>query len=207
MSLWIKICGIGSEAALAAARDAGVDAVGFVFHAGSPRNLHPERAAALVAGLARGITRVAVTHGPSQSLVDDIVAGFRPDVLQTDVADLARLRLPAGLALLPVLRSGQALPAPLPARCLYESAASGKGELADWAAARDCALATQLVLAGGLNPENVGTAIATVRPFGVDVSSGVESGPGIKDVGMIHAFVAAARAAAAQPVEIREWSR
>ena len=207
MSVWIKICGLSSAAALAAAREAGADAVGFVFHTGSPRNLTPERAAALLVHVPRGIVKVAVTRHPSQGLLDDILAGIRPEVLQTDAEDLAHLSLPAGLAVLPVLRSGQPLPARLPARCLYESAASGAGALADWDAARAIASATQLVLAGGLDSSNVAAAIAAVRPFGVDVSSGVESSPGIKDVAMIHAFVAAARAAAAQPVEIRELPR
>lgn len=207
MSVWIKICGLTSEAAVAAAREAAVDAVGFVFHVGSARNLTPGRAAALVAGLPGGIARVAVTREPSQSLIEEILGVFRPDALQSDAADLTRLRLPAGLALLPVLRSGQPPPAVLPTRCLYESAESGTGALADWSLACEYALATELVLAGGLTPQNVGTAIALVRPFGVDVSSGVESSPGTKDVAMIHSFVAAARAAAAQSVEILELPR
>ena len=207
MSMWIKICGLTTEAAVAAAREAGVDAVGFVFHPGSSRNLSADRAAALVAGLPRGIARVAVTRDPSQSLIDEVLGGFRPDVLQTDAADLGRLRLPAGLSVLPVLRSGQLPPAALPARCLYESAESGTGSLADWSLACEYALATELVLAGGLTPHNVGAAIGLVQPFGVDVSSGVESAPGIKDVAMIHAFVVAARAAAAQSMQIRELPR
>lgn len=207
MSVWIKVCGLNSEAAVAAAREAGIDAVGFVFHAGSARNLTPGRAAALVASLPSGIARIAVTRDPSQSLIDEILAAFRPDALQSDAADLTRLRLPAGLAVLPVLRSGQPTPAVLPTRCLYESAESGAGALADWSLAGEYAPATELVLAGGLTPFNVGSAIALVRPFGVDVSSGVESSPGTKDVAMIHAFVAAARAAAAQSVETLELPR
>ena len=73
--------------------------------------------------------------------------------------------------------------------------------------ARDYARATELVLAGGLTPLNVGDGIARIRPFGVDVSSGVESSPGVKDVAMIHAFVTAARAAAARSTEIWELRR
>ena len=207
MSVWIKICGLNSDAAVAAAREAAVDAVGFVFHAGSARNLAPDRAAALVAGLPSGIARIAVTRDPSQSLIDEILSVFRPDALQSDAADLRRLRLPAGLAVLPVLRSGQRPPAVLPKRCLYESAASGMGALADWSLACEYAVATELVLAGGLTPLNVGSAIALVRPFGVDVSSGVESSPGVKDVAKIHEFIAAARAAAAQLVQILELPR
>ena len=207
MSIWVKICGLRTPEAIAAAREAGADAIGFVFHAGSPRNLAPAEAAALLIHVPRGIVKVAVTRNPSQALVDDILAGIRPEVLQTDAADLPYLSLPAGLAVLPVLRSGAALPRTLPRRCLYESAASGAGQLADWPAARALAAATELVLAGGLDAENVAAAIAAVRPFGVDVSSGVESGPGVKDVAKIHAFVAAARAAVAEPVHLRELPR
>ena len=206
-SVWIKVCGLTTEAAVAAAREAGVDAVGCVFHAGSPRNLSPGRAAALLADLPRGIARVAVTRDPSQALIDQILGDFRPDVLQSDAADLARLSLPTTLAVLPVLRSGQAPPAALPRRCLYESAESGAGSLADWSLACEYALASELVLAGGLTPLNVAAAISLVQPFGVDVSSGVESSPGVKDVAMIHSFVAAARAAAARSMEIRELPR
>jgi phosphoribosylanthranilate isomerase len=196
MSLWIKICGLTSAAAVGAALDAGVDALGFVFHAGSPRNLTPARAAALAAGVPPGVLRVAVTQHPAPALVAAIATGFAPDLLQTDAGDLATLTLPAGLAVLPVLRSGERLPAALPARCLYESAASGSGRRADWREARALAARTELILGGGLTPDNVAAAIAAVRPFGVDVSSGVESAPGTKDVARIHAFVAAARAAA-----------
>jgi len=198
MRVWIKICGLTSQAAVRAAVDAGVDAVGFVFHAGSPRNLTPARAAALARAVPPGITRVAVTQHPPQALVDAIATDFAPGLLQTDVADLGSLSLPPGLAWLPVLRSGEGLPATLPVRCLYESATSGAGRTADWREACELASRTELILGGGLRPENVAAAIGAVRPFGVDVSSGVESAPGTKDVARIHAFVAAARAAAAQ---------
>jgi phosphoribosylanthranilate isomerase len=194
--LWVKVCGLTSEAALGAALAAGVDAVGFVFHAGSPRNLTPARAAALAAAVPRAVSRVAVTRHPTQQLIDAIVAQFVPDALQTDLEDLATLRLPESLARLPVLRSGWPGTEPLPPRCLFESADSGRGRRADWPQATALAVRTELVLAGGLDPGNVAAAVATVRPFGVDVSSGVESAPGVKDVALIHKFVAAARAAA-----------
>lgn len=195
--IWIKICGLTSPEAVAAALEAGVDAVGFVFHPSSPRHLTPAAAALLARAVPAGVLRVAVTRAPSQAEVEAILAGFAPDALQADAADLDRLRLPAGLARLPVLRSGAVLPAPLPRRCLFESADSGRGVTADWGAARALAAGTELVLAGGLTAANVAGAIAAVRPFGVDVSSGVETAPGRKDAARIHDFVAAARAAAA----------
>lgn len=196
MKLWIKICGLTSDEAVAAAVAAGVDALGFVFHAPSPRNLTPAAAATLARGLPRHVVKVAVTLQPSQALIDALIAGFGPDLLQADAADLTRLHLPAGLGVLPVLRSGAPLPARLPPRCLYESARSGSGLAADWAAARALAGRTELVLAGGLSAANVAAAIRAVRPFGVDVSSGVEHLPGAKDPAKITEFVAAARAAA-----------
>lgn len=207
MSIWIKVCGLGSELAVAAALDAGADAVGFVFHAGSPRNLALGRASALGALVPQRVKKVAVVLHPSQALVDSIIAALAPDLLQTDAEDIAGLRLPRGLTTLPVLRSGAPRPVPLPARCLFESPTSGAGRRADWQEARALAAACELVLAGGLDAANVAEAVSAVRPAGVDVSSGVESAPGIKDVGMIHAFVAAARAAAARSHGIRESMR
>lgn len=198
MSAWIKICGLTSPEAVATAVEAGADAVGFVFHAASPRHLAPAAAAALARAVPPSVLRVAVTRHPTQAQVEAIIADFRPDALQTDVADFEGLRLPAALGRLPVLRTGAAPPAQLPRRCLYESADSGRGATADWQAAAALARRTELVLAGGLTPANVAAAIAAVRPFGVDVSSGVERAPGRKDTGLIRDFIAAARAAAAQ---------
>lgn len=190
---WIKICGLTTHEAVAAALACGVDAVGFVFHASSPRNVTPQRAADLARDVPAHVARFAVTLHPAQSLVDEIVAVFRPDVLQTDAVDLETLRVPDGIATLPVVRAGAPLPPRLPPRLLYEGPRSGAGTVADWDAARALARRTELVLAGGLDPQIVSAAIACVLPFGIDVSSGVESGPGIKDPQLIRAFVAAAR--------------
>ena len=196
MTLWVKICGLTSADAVGAAVDAGADAVGFVFHGASPRHVEPATALALASAVPAGVLRVAVTRHPTQAEVDAIVAGFRPDALQTDAGDFDGLRLPAALGRLPVLRTGTAAPAALPRRCLYESADSGRGATADWHEAGLLARRTELVLAGGLSAESVALAIAAVRPFGVDVSSGVESAPGRKDPRKIREFIAAARAAA-----------
>jgi phosphoribosylanthranilate isomerase len=98
---------------------------------------------------------------------------------------------------LPVLRSGATLD-DVPSRFLYEGAVSGAGTTADWSQAVSLARRGELVLAGGLDAANVGDAIARVRPFGVDVSSGVESSRGVKDPARIREFVSAARAAHAR---------
>lgn len=195
MSGFIKICGLKSERAVIAAIEAGADAVGFVFHPGSPRHIEPFVAAVLAAHVPPGIPCIAVTRHPTQEAIDDILDAFEPDALQTDVEDFARLELPDELVRLPVLRAGAVMPSPMPGRFLYEGPESGRGATVDWDGARDLATQGQLVLAGGLSPDNVADAIRRARPFGVDVSSGVESEPGIKDPARIRAFVAAARAA------------
>jgi phosphoribosylanthranilate isomerase len=192
--MWIKICGMTDERAVAVALDLAVDAVGFVF-APSVRRLTPARAAELARPVRTRIACVAVTQHPTQAEVDAIVRAFAPDVLQTDIEDLAGLRLPETLARLPVLRAGTALCGVPPARLLFEGPRSGAGALADWTQAAEQARATQLILAGGLDAVNVGEAIRRVRPFGVDTSSGVESRPGRKDPDKMKAFVDAARAA------------
>lgn len=190
--MWIKICGMTSAAAVAAALDAAVDAIGFVL-AASARRL-TARAAAQLAAPARGrVSCVAVMHHPTQDEVDAALAEFAPDLLQTDLSDLATLRLPVTLGRLPVVRAGQALSEALPARVLFEGPVSGTGMPCDWSAAGSLARRTELVLAGGLTAENVRAAIGAVRPFGVDVSSGVEERPGVKSAAEIARFVRAAR--------------
>jgi phosphoribosylanthranilate isomerase len=191
--MWIKICGLTSPEAVTAALEHAVDALGFVF-AESVRRVTPAQAAQLSRRARGRAPCVAVLRHPSQALVDEVLAVFRPDVLQSDAADLATLRLPQGLALLPVLRAAPA--GPLPPRLLFEGASSGSGRTADWGTAHALARRTQLVLAGGLNRGNVGAAIAAVHPFGVDVSSGVEECPGVKSPAAIGDFVQAVRAAA-----------
>jgi phosphoribosylanthranilate isomerase len=200
VKLWIKICGLTTEPGVAAAVESGVDAVGFVF-APSSRRVTAERAQALAAAVPASIARVAVMLHPMQQAVDEMLRAFRPDVLQTDASDFDALVLPASLGRLPVLRPQTRDPDPLPARVLMEGARSGTGEIADWTRARALARRTELVLAGGLDAANVATAIAAVRPFGVDVSSGVEDAPGRKSPQRIVDFVAAARQAAASQSE------
>jgi phosphoribosylanthranilate isomerase len=190
--MWIKICGMTTPEAVAAAVDAGVDAIGFVF-AKSVRQVTPERAALLAAPARRRVRCVAVTRHPSQQDIDRILEDFKPDVLQTDAVDLRSLLLPMELDLLPVLRNAQD-GEDLPARLLFEGLASGTGMPCDWSAAHQVARRTELVLAGGLNPNNVASAIAQVQPFGIDVSTGVEARPGVKSPAQIVLFVTVARA-------------
>ena len=198
--MWIKICGLTTPQAVNAALDLKVDALGFVF-AKSARRLSAEQAAQLAQPAEGRARRVAVTRHPTQAAVEEILEVFRPDVLQSDAADLERLRLPATLELLPVVRDVAGAPLNLPARILFEGALSGSGVASDWQAARQLAQRTQLILAGGLNRGNVGAAIARVRPFGVDVSSGVEQRPGLKSPAQMQECVEAVRAAARAPAQ------
>jgi phosphoribosylanthranilate isomerase len=196
MSIWVKICGVTDEHAIEAAVKAGVDAIGFVFHAASPRNLDVARARELGRLVPAGVLKIAVMRDPAQMLIDTVLREFGPDQLQLDLADLAHITVPAGTAVLPVLRTGQSSTTALPTRFLFEGAGSGIGERADWQMAKALAPHGELVLAGGLDAGTVHQAITSVRPFGVDVSSGVESIRGRKDPRKIVEFVEAARSAA-----------
>ncbi len=195
--LWIKICGLRSVEAIEAAAAAGADAVGFVFHAPSSRHLEPGQARELAAAVPAGVERVAVFLHPTQAAVDAAIDAVRPDWVQADADDLQTLALPAGQKTLPVFRTGRPLsPEQVRGRrFLLESAHSGAGAVADWTTARTLAPVGELVLAGGLDVANVADAIEAVRPFGVDVSSGVERSRGVKDAALIRDFVNAVRAA------------
>jgi phosphoribosylanthranilate isomerase len=190
--MWIKICGLTTRDAVTAAVEAGVDAIGFVF-APSKRHVNVLQAMELTRGVPSSVLRIAVMQHPAQVLVDEVCALFKPDFLQTDYEDLPGLTV--SVPTLPVVRAGHVVPSLLPSRVLFEGPVSGAGETADWNRAAELAKQTQLILAGGLNPSNVAEAIARVRPFGVDVSSGVESAPGVKDVRKIAEFVRAVREA------------
>jgi phosphoribosylanthranilate isomerase len=191
--MFVKICGMTDEAAVEASVAAGADAVGFVFFHKSPRNLTPAAAATLASGLPDTVRKVAVMLHPDGTLWEEVQRALRPDILQTDLADFACLEVDPAIEKWPVLREGS-LPGELPDTFVYEGRMSGKGQAVDWEVAADIAKRGRMILAGGLNALNVSDAIARVRPWGVDVSSAVESAPGIKDAGRISEFVAAAKA-------------
>jgi phosphoribosylanthranilate isomerase len=194
-SPFIKICGMTTPVAVSTALTCEVDAIGFVF-AASVRRLTLGRANELAAPARGKVACVAVTRHPTRDEVAAILRDFKPDILQTDIDDITGLDLPKTLSVLPVMRSGSAPACALPGRVLFEGPVSGSGQVTDWAAAADLARRCQVILAGGLNPLNVGIAVRQVRPFGVDVSSGVEDQPGVKSADRIEKFVAAARMAA-----------
>jgi phosphoribosylanthranilate isomerase len=192
--MFVKICGLTDRAGIDAAVESGADAVGFVF-AESVREIDPDRAQALCSDLPPAIVRVAVMHHPTPERVEDVIERFGPDWIQTDARDFDGLDVPATIARLPVYRDGETPPAgELPARLLFEGRVSGSGSTADWDEARRLAGSAELILAGGLDADNVSAAIEYVKPFGVDVSSGVEHTRGRKDPRRIREFVARVRA-------------
>ena len=195
MPLFVKICGLKTADMVAAAVHAGADAIGFVF-AESPRQVTPDEARALTRDVPASVVRVAVMKPPEQADVDAVCEQFAPDCLQTDAADFATLQLPAGIMPLPVFRDTPDLDKEALAaspEALFEAAVSGAGQRANWSRAAELARRTRLILAGGLDPENVADAVGQVRPWGVDVSSGVEKQRGVKDRDKIAAFITAAR--------------
>jgi phosphoribosylanthranilate isomerase len=193
--LFIKICGMTTAVGVDAALSCEVDAIGFVF-ARSVRQVDTRQANELAAIARRKVACVAVTRHPTRALIAEILRDFKPDILQTDIDDIETLDLPESLSVLPVVRPGPQRACVMPRRMLYEGPVSGSGQTTDWETAAGLALRGELILAGGLNSVNVGVAVHRVRPFGVDVSSGVEAQPGVKSAEKIEQFVAAARMAA-----------
>lgn len=196
MSVFVKICGLKDAADVRAAVDAGADAIGFVF-AESVRRVTPAEASMASRDAPRAVRRVAVMRHPDPAEWQEVLEGFGPDVLQTDAADFEVLDVPDDVERWPVLREGFDESLDLPRIFLYEGRSSGAGETVDWARAADVARRGRMILAGGLTAANVAEAIDTVNPWGVDVSSAVESGRGIKDPARIRQFIDAAKAAGA----------
>ncbi len=194
MTTLVKICGLTTSEAVRAAAEAGADAVGFVF-AESVRRVKPAMAGRLAADLPPGVVKVAVMRHPSQADIDEVMDCLQPEFLQTDAEDYDRITLVGTCRPLPVFRAGRPFPERLPRLLLFEGPVSGSGEVADWEHARKLALETRVVLAGGLTSGNVEAAMRAVRPYGVDVSSGVESEPGIKSARLIRNFIEAVREA------------
>lgn len=202
----IKVCGIRDLDAALAAAEAGADAIGFIFHPDSPRFIEPAAAAPIMWSLPPMISTVAVT-------VDLSVDEFA-DIEQTCPATLTQLhgREPeavvraCGPNLIKAFRYDHATIVSQLTRwgavdevdaVLIDGSDGGQGDAFDWSQLVEHAKGFEkpIFLAGGLTPDNVGEAIAAVRPYAVDVSSGVESAPGVKDLGLIAEFCQAVREA------------
>lgn len=195
MRLHVKICGISDVETAVAASEAGADAVGFVF-ADSVRRIEPLDAARIASELPGRVQKVAVFLRPKSEYVERVLMDFPADIVQVDHGATS---LPNGPRLLPVFREGddvvlaRYLEGTVSRRFHYEGRSSGMGATVDWQHARGHARRGLMTLAGGLDPTNVARALSIVEPFGVDVSSGVESAPGVKDPGRIRAFIEAVR--------------
>jgi len=198
---WVKVCGLTRTEDVAAAVAAGADAVGIVLIPSSPRFVSRERAGALAAA-AEGVRRVLLTVdlAPAElaALLDEIGA----DAIQpygAHATAVAAAAVAAGIFVLrPVLvAAALELPAPGEGVPLLDATAGaalgGTGRRFDWALATG--IEGPWVLAGGLGPDNVAEAVTTLRPWGVDASSGLEAAPGIKDHGRVTAFVREAKRA------------
>jgi len=195
MTICIKICGLTSADMISAAVDAGANAIGFVFTE-SPRQVSVARACDLARYLPAHVVRVAVMRCPTPAQWQEVATGFHPDWLQTDAADFTQLAVDDAVVRLPVFRDSASLDACAVAsapRALFEGAVSGAGQRANWDRAAELARTTRLMLAGGLDAGNVARAIRQVSPWGVDVSSGVETSRGVKDRDKITAFIQAVR--------------
>jgi phosphoribosylanthranilate isomerase len=202
---FVKICGIRDMQIAQVCVDAGADAIGFVFADGSPRNISLESAIEIQSDLPRTMSSFAVVRNPSpEDLALEMWSGgiqFHGDE-SIDFVQRARgssrmiiKAINAGVEDILKWDSTSAIDA-----LLVDGSAAGSGQTHDDAwlkqlAALRSTLKKPLILAGGLTPENVGVAIKLVKPAGVDVSSGVEIARGVKDAGLIRAFIAAAREA------------
>jgi phosphoribosylanthranilate isomerase len=217
MPLDIKICGLKTDDTLAAALDGGASHVGFIFFPKSPRNILPDDAGRLRQA-ARGRARaVAVTVDADDAFVEEIVSAMQPDMLQLHGSEtparVAEVKARYGL---PVMKAFSVSTADdlekikpfvgVADRFLFDAKPpkgsdlpGGNGVSFDWTLMAALDPGVDYMLSGGLNANNIGEALRLTGAPGIDISSGVESAPGVKDVGMIDAFfraVASGRSAA-----------
>lgn len=201
----VKICGIRDEAALEAAVGAGADWIGLNFFPRSPRVVSAREAAALHRRLEGHVPSVGLFVEPADDEIERVLDAAPLDILQVytsvERAEAIRVRFGRPVWLAHGVRCAADLPAATTLDGLVIEARppadadrpGGNGVRFDWAIARDWTAPAAWMLAGGLTPDNVGAAIAASAAPAVDVSSGVESAPGIKDPMLIGRFIAAAR--------------
>ncbi len=200
----VKICGITRPEDAALAERAGADAIGMIFAERSKRRVDAMQAAEIAAAVGPLVTRVGVFVDASPDDVRRLVGALRLDAVQLHGAETpavaAALRPSVQVikawSFTPGLRPEVMTRYPADA-VLIDGLRPGSGERFDWEQAAGLRQLPRLILAGGLDPENVAEGIAALRPYAVDVASGVESEPGVKDPAKVHAFVEAVRAAEA----------
>jgi phosphoribosylanthranilate isomerase len=204
MQTQVKICGITSVADAQAAAEAGADLIGLMFYEGSPRHISLATAAEISRSLSPFVQRVGVFVNPSEELVLRAIGECGLNLLQFHGDESSDFCTQFGLMSLKALRVRDAESLrqlehfntdAFLLDAYSKSGLGGTGETFNW----DLAVAAQkfgkpIFLAGGLTPENIADAVRKVRPFAVDVSSGVESSPGKKDAAKVRAFIQAAKA-------------
>jgi phosphoribosylanthranilate isomerase len=209
----VKICGLSTEATMRGALDAGADLVGLVFFSKSPRNVPLAQAAELAALARNRADIVALVVDPTDAALDDIAAALKPDLLQLHGKEtpqrVAAIRARYGRPVMKAVAVETAADAE--AARAYASLADiilfdaktpkggvlpgGNGVTFDWHALETVKDDMTWMLSGGLTADNVANAIRLTSARSVDVSSGVESAPGVKDIALIRRFIAAAKAA------------
>lgn len=212
MSLLVKICGLSTRETLDVALDAGADMVGFVFFPPSPRHLSQELGRDLGRQVERRALKVALTVDADDATLDNIMDALSPDIFQLhgkeSVARVRDIKQRFGRPVMKVVPVATAadlavLPgyAAIADRILFDARApkdatrpGGLGEPFDWHLLENLDLKLPYMVSGGLHAENVAQALRVTGAGGVDVSSGVESAPGVKDPELIKAFIRAARA-------------
>ncbi len=200
----IKICGLTRPEDVEAVSALGAAYVGFVFAASSPRRVSSENARALAAACPRGVLKVGVFADEPPAFVREAVAAAGLDLAQLHrrltEEDVAATPVPVIAVARPAPR-GFALPRPeILVRChaVLFDASEGTGAALDPARVEEATGSVPVLVAGGLTPESVGEAIRRLRPAGVDVATGVESAPGVKDRAKLERFFAAVREADAR---------
>ena len=223
MSLAVKICGLSTRETLDAALVAGADMVGFVFFPPSPRHIRLETARELGRQVRDRAQKVALSVDADDATLDAVVEALQPDILQLHghetPARAAEIKRKFGrevMKALPVERAADLaiLPdyATVADRILFDARPpkgatrpGGLGAVFDWHLLENLDLTLPFMVSGGLHAGNVAEAIRVTRAHGVDISSGVERAPGVKDVEMIREFIRAARASqdASQELTVR----
>jgi phosphoribosylanthranilate isomerase len=205
MSTKVKICGVTNAADALTAAEAGADMIGLMFYDGSPRHITLAQATDITRALPPFVLKVGVFVNPEPAQVQEAVAACGLNLLQFHGDEDSAFCTQFGVMSVKALRVQSAESLQTLANfhtdaflldAYSKAGLGGTGEKFNW----DLAIEAQkfgkpIFLAGGLTPENVAAAIAQVKPFAVDVSSGVESAPGKKDAAKVRAFIAAVRAA------------
>lgn len=213
MPVIVKICGLSTPETLDVALDAGADMVGFVFFPPSPRNLTLEQARALAGRVGGRAQKVALSVDADDALHAAVIEALHPDVLQLHGSEtperVVAVKERFGVPVMKVIAvqdetdlAAVVQYSPVADRLLFDARApreatrpGGLGKTFDWHVLENLPMNLSFMLSGGLDAANVAEALRITHAAGVDVSSGVERAPGVKDPGKIRAFVRAARAA------------